>query len=151
MLPLLARLLIGALFVLLGTRSILAFAGSVGYFAKLGFPAPEAMVVLSIVVQLAGGILLAIGWQTRWAAWLLAVSPWHVHRSRFANPTAMVPTMVVVSCAEMPRTMRMTRMSRCLGVKVRSRLPVRSASSRRRVICSGSSSVSRMSGVSGVG
>ena len=31
------------------------------------------MVALSIVVQLAGGILLAIGWQTRWAAWLLAV------------------------------------------------------------------------------
>ena len=73
MLPLLARLLIAALFVLFGTRSILAFAGSVGYFAKLGFPAPEAMVVLSIVVQLAGGLLLAIGWQTRWAAWLLAV------------------------------------------------------------------------------
>jgi len=30
------------------------------------------------------------------AACLVAVSPWHVHRSRFANPAAAVPTMVAL-------------------------------------------------------
>jgi 4-amino-4-deoxy-L-arabinose transferase-like glycosyltransferase len=30
------------------------------------------------------------------AAWLIAVSPWHVHRSRFAIPPAVVPTMVAL-------------------------------------------------------
>jgi putative oxidoreductase len=69
--PLLARVGIGILFVLFGGRGILAFAGSVGYFTKLGFPAPEAMVVLAIAVQIVGGLLLILGWKTRWAAWLL--------------------------------------------------------------------------------
>jgi putative oxidoreductase len=72
-LPLLiARVLLASVFLVFGARSILGFAGSVGYFAKLGFPAPNAMVVLAIVIQILGGILLVIGWKTRWAAWLLA-------------------------------------------------------------------------------
>ena len=68
---LVARLFIAAVFLLFGVRSILGYAGSVGYFTKLGFPAPEAMVVLAIIIQLGGGALLAIGWKTRWAGWLL--------------------------------------------------------------------------------
>jgi len=31
------------------------------------------------------------------AAWYMALSPWAVHRSRFANPAAIVPTMVVLT------------------------------------------------------
>ena len=31
------------------------------------------------------------------AAWFIAVSPWHVHRSRFAIPPAVVPTMVALT------------------------------------------------------
>jgi putative oxidoreductase len=68
---LIARVLIAAVFLVFGVRSILGFAGSVGYFTKLGFPAPEAMVVLAIIIQLVGGGLLVAGWKTRWAAWLL--------------------------------------------------------------------------------
>jgi len=71
--PLLARVGLGSLFVLFGIRSILGFAGSVGYFTKLGFPAPEAMVVLAIIIQVVAGLALIIGWQTRWAAWLLVL------------------------------------------------------------------------------
>ena len=70
---LVARLLMGTLFVLFGIRSILGFAGSVGYFTKLGFPFPEAMVVIAIIVQLVAGILLIIGWRTRAAAWVLVL------------------------------------------------------------------------------
>jgi putative oxidoreductase len=71
--PLLARLGLGGLFVLFGIRSITGFAGSVAYFTKLGFPAPEAMVVLAIIIQIVAGLALVIGWQTRWAAWLLVL------------------------------------------------------------------------------
>ena len=71
--PLAARLLMASLYLVFGARKLLAFAGTVGYFTKLGFPAPEVMVVLAIIIELGGGILLAIGFKTRWVAWLLAV------------------------------------------------------------------------------
>jgi len=70
---LIARILFGALFLVAGVRKIMFFAGSAGYFAKLGFPAPEAMAVLAILVELGGGALLVLGWQTRRIAWLLVV------------------------------------------------------------------------------
>jgi putative oxidoreductase len=72
--PLLARVGLGGLFALFGVRSILGFAGSVAYFGRLGFPAPEAMVGLAILIQVVAGLLLIIGWQTRLAAWLLVRS-----------------------------------------------------------------------------
>ena len=71
--PLVARLLMAAIFVVFGARKLLAFAGTAGYFTKLGFPMPEVMVVLAIIIELGGGILLAVGWKTRWVAWLLAL------------------------------------------------------------------------------
>lgn len=71
LLPLVARILIGVLFVVAGFSKLTAFAGTAGYLAKLGFPAPEAMAVLAIIFELGGGILLIIGWQARWAAWAL--------------------------------------------------------------------------------
>lgn len=70
-LTLIGRLLLASLFLIAGTREILAFAGTVGYLAKLGFPAPGAMAVIAIVIEIGGSILLIIGWRARWAAWLL--------------------------------------------------------------------------------
>lgn len=70
---LVGRILMAAIFLIAGTRKVLAFAGTAGYFTKLGFPAPEVMVVIAIAVEIIGGIALVIGWRTRWAAWLLAL------------------------------------------------------------------------------
>lgn len=70
-LPLLGRALISAIFIVAGIRKALFYAGTVGYFTKLGFPMPEAMVVLAIVVEVIGGIFLLIGFKTRMTAWLL--------------------------------------------------------------------------------
>ena len=70
---LIGRILLAAVFLVAGIRKVLGFAGSVGYFTKLGFPAPEAMTVLAIVVELGGGALLVLGWQARKAAWLMVV------------------------------------------------------------------------------
>ncbi len=70
-LPLVGRILLAAIFLVAGSRKILAFAGTVGYLAKLGFPAPEVMAVIAIVIEIGGSILLIIGWRARWIAWLL--------------------------------------------------------------------------------
>jgi putative oxidoreductase len=70
---LLARVFIAALFLVSGTRKLLAYAATVGYFAKLGFPAAEAFTVIAIVIEIGGGLMLVAGWRTRWAAWALIV------------------------------------------------------------------------------
>ena len=68
---LIARILFGPLFIVVGIRSLMNFAGTAGYYAKLGFPVPEAMVWLSIIIHIVGGIMLVVGWKTQWASWLL--------------------------------------------------------------------------------
>ena len=68
---LVGRILLAAIFLIAGIRKIMAFAGTVGYFTKLGFPAPEAMAVLAILIEVGGGALLILGWQTRRIAWLM--------------------------------------------------------------------------------
>ena len=72
-LPLVGRILLAAIFLVAGTRKMLAFAGTVGYLAKLGFPAPEAMAVIAIIIEIGCSVLLIVGWRTRWVAWLLAL------------------------------------------------------------------------------
>ena len=71
--PLVARMLIGLIFLVAGVRKVMGFAGAVAYLAKLGFPAAEAMAVIAIAIEIGGSILLIAGWRTRWAAWLLAL------------------------------------------------------------------------------
>ena len=65
------RILIATMFVVIGIRKVIYFTGTAAFFAKLGFPAPEAMVALAIIIEIGGAILLIVGWRTRWVAWLL--------------------------------------------------------------------------------
>jgi putative oxidoreductase len=68
---LVARILLAALFLIPGLRKLMAIAATAGYFAKLGFPMPEAMVWVAIVIEVGGALLLILGWHARRAAWLL--------------------------------------------------------------------------------
>ncbi len=70
---LIGRVLLGVLFLVAGIRQIIFYAGSVAYFTKLGFPAPEVMGVLAILIEIGCGALLILGWQTRRASWLLVL------------------------------------------------------------------------------
>jgi putative oxidoreductase len=72
-LPLVGRIFIGALFLVAGIGKVMGYAGTVGYMAKIGFPAPELMTILAIAAEVGGGILLIIGWKTRWVAWGLVI------------------------------------------------------------------------------
>ncbi len=73
LLPLLARLCLAALFLISGVGKIMGIAGTTGYFAKLGMPMPELMTYLAILFEVGGGILIVIGWKTRWVAWAMVI------------------------------------------------------------------------------
>lgn len=66
------RLLLSALFIVSGIWHITHFPTTVAYFNRIGMPVAEATAVVTIMVELGGGILLAIGWRRRWLAWFLA-------------------------------------------------------------------------------
>ncbi|OGA07164.1 MAG: hypothetical protein A3D95_06800 [Betaproteobacteria bacterium RIFCSPHIGHO2_12_FULL_69_13] len=68
---LVARILFGVLFLVPGIRFAMTFGPTVAYFTRLGFPAPELMVWLAIIIEIVGGLVLITGWQTKWASWLL--------------------------------------------------------------------------------
>jgi len=70
---LIGRILIGILFLVAGIMKAMNIAGTTGYMTKLGFPAPELMAYLSTIIELAAGVPLIIGWQTRRVAWVLIV------------------------------------------------------------------------------
>ena len=70
---LVGRVMLAALFVDAGFDKITGFAGTAGYIRSAGWPMPEAMAVGAIVVELAGGLMLAAGYKARWVALLLAV------------------------------------------------------------------------------
>lgn len=66
--PLAGRILIALIFILSGFSKIGGFDGTVGYIASKGLPLPQLAAVGAIIVELGGGILLVLGWKTRWAA-----------------------------------------------------------------------------------
>jgi len=68
---LIGRILLAAVFLVAGVRKLMGVAASAGYLAKLGFPMPEVMVWVAIVIELGGAVLLITGWNARRAAWLL--------------------------------------------------------------------------------
>ena len=68
LLTLLGRVFIALLFIPGGFGKIAGFAGTVGYIASKGVPLPEVCAAIAIIVELGFGLLLLLGWQTRWAA-----------------------------------------------------------------------------------
>jgi putative oxidoreductase len=71
--PALGRLLIAVLFVPAGFQKLTGFDGSVAYVVQHGLPLPSVAIVLAILIELGCGILVLIGYQTRWAAAAMAI------------------------------------------------------------------------------
>ena len=67
------RLLVVSLFLPAGIAKITGFEGMVGYFTSLGISAPSVVVVISIVIEVLGGLALLFGFQTRIVAIVLAI------------------------------------------------------------------------------
>ena len=70
---LVARILLALMFVSAGFSKIGGFEGTAGYIASKGLPLPQLGAAIAIVVELAGGIMLIVGWKARWAALAIAV------------------------------------------------------------------------------
>ena len=67
-----ARLLLAFLFLSSGFSGLGDIAGTASYFSSLGLPAPSLVALATCLFELAAGILILIGFQTRAAALLLA-------------------------------------------------------------------------------
>jgi putative oxidoreductase len=63
-----SRALFALLFIPSGIDKITGFSGTVKYIISAGVPFPEAAAVIAILVEVGLGILLLIGYQTRWVA-----------------------------------------------------------------------------------
>lgn len=72
-LALIGRLILAWFFVPAGWGKIAGFAGTVGYATSAGLPMPQVGVAIALVIELVGGLMLLVGWRTRWAALALAV------------------------------------------------------------------------------
>jgi len=70
--PLVTRLVMGQAFYETGSGKIANFANTVGFFAELGIPLPEANAFLVSRLEFWGGLLLVVGLATRFVALGLA-------------------------------------------------------------------------------
>lgn len=67
---LVARVLLSIIFIVSGFNKITGYSGTVAYMATAGVPG--ALLPLVILVEIAGGIMILVGYQTRLAALVLA-------------------------------------------------------------------------------
>lgn len=70
--PAIGRVLLATIFVFSGIGKLLAPAATMGYIASSGLPFAPLALAVAIGVELGGGLLLALGIQTRLVAALLA-------------------------------------------------------------------------------
>lgn len=77
--PLLGRILLGQIFLLSGVSKIFSFAQTAGYMASKGLPMSQLLLVLTIVIEVGGGLMIIFGWRAKIAAaviflWLIPVT-----------------------------------------------------------------------------
>ena len=70
---LLARLAVAAIFVHGGWSKLGGLEGTAAYIASKGLPAAELGALLAALLELGGGLAIALGLGTRWAALALAI------------------------------------------------------------------------------
>jgi putative oxidoreductase len=70
---LIARVFLSSLMIVYGYFKLTGFAGATAYMGKLGLPAPALFATLAVIIELGGGILLLVGYQTRLVALGLAI------------------------------------------------------------------------------
>jgi putative oxidoreductase len=72
-LALIGRIVLAWFFVPAGFGKIAGFAGTVGYATSAGLPMPQVGVAIGLAIELIGGLMLLVGFKTRWAALALAL------------------------------------------------------------------------------
>jgi putative oxidoreductase len=77
--PVMGRALLAVLFLQSGWDKMFNFRKVAGMMAAKGLPFPEALLAVSAVIVLAGGLMILCGWHARWAAvvlfaWMIPVT-----------------------------------------------------------------------------
>ena len=65
------RVLRAAIFVISGFNKLSDFSGTAGFMSGAGLPAAEFLLVLTILIEVAGGLMIVLGWYTRQLALIL--------------------------------------------------------------------------------
>jgi len=68
-----ARVLLALMFILAGFAKLGGLEGTAGYIASAGLPLPGVLAVATGLLEVVGGVALAVGFQTRIAAVVLAL------------------------------------------------------------------------------
>lgn len=70
---LVGRIFLSTIFILSGFGKLTDISGTAAYFAMLHMPAATLVAVGAGLIELLGGLAILIGFQTRIAAWVLAL------------------------------------------------------------------------------
>jgi len=70
-LTLVARILLAAIFIISGLFKFTSIAGLAGYIGSVGLPAPTIIAWLTAIFEVAAGLCVLIGFQTKMASWAL--------------------------------------------------------------------------------
>jgi len=71
--PVTGRILIAIIFIFAGFGKVTGLEGTAGYIASKGLPAAYLLAIGAAIVELGGGILLAVGFKTRIVAAIIAL------------------------------------------------------------------------------
>lgn len=66
--PLAARILISTIFIMAAINKSMDLLGSEQYMAAYGIPAAGVLLVLSIIVEIFGGLSILLGFKAKWGA-----------------------------------------------------------------------------------
>ncbi len=67
------RVALAIIFIMSGAMKFMDLSATAGAVASKGLPVPMVLATLAAITELGGGLLIVVGWQTRWAALALAV------------------------------------------------------------------------------
>lgn len=67
------RILLAVIFVLSGYGKVGSFAATAGAMAGKGLPMVDVLLVLTILIELGGGLAIIVGYKTRWVALAIIV------------------------------------------------------------------------------
>ena len=72
-LPVIGRILLAIIFIMSGVSKLGNPAGTQAYIASVGLPFPMLAYIAAVVTEIAGGVMLAVGYRARLAAVALAI------------------------------------------------------------------------------
>ena len=67
------RIFIAVIFIMSGAEKFMDLGSTAAAIGSKGLPVPQVLAVATATVELGGGFLVIVGWQTRWAALALAI------------------------------------------------------------------------------